>query len=124
MDKKKPVSLSWDAFQSMGNPDNAPSTEEADPQNKNGNQSDSSNHKSKVRIYKEKKKRGGKAVSIIKGLDADQDYLKQLTKEIKVKLGVGGKLDGDEIVIQGTNREKILEMLISKGFKDTKLAGA
>lgn len=119
MDKKKPVSLSWDAFQSLGNPDNAPDT----PQEEN-DKGEASDSKSRVRIYKEKKKRGGKAVSVIKGIEADHDFLKKLTKEIKVKLGVGGHLDGEEIIIQGTNRDKILEMLISKGFKDTKLAGA
>jgi len=120
MDKKKPVSLSWDVFQSMGNPENAPD-EPVDNENENGT---GINNKSSVRIYKEKKKRGGKAVSVIKGIDADAEYLKKLTKEIKVKLGVGGHLDGEEIIIQGTNREKIMEMLISKGYKNTKLAGA
>lgn len=119
MDNKKPVSLSWDAFQSMGNPENAPEVPEESKDSVN-----SIDSKSRVRIYKEKKKRGGKAVSVIKGIDADEDYLKKLTKEIKVKLGVGGHLDGEEIIIQGTNRDKIQEMLISKGFKDTKLAGA
>jgi len=120
MDKKKPVSLSWDAFQSMGNPENAPSESE---ESVNEQQSDI-NTKCRVRIYKEKKKRGGKAVSVIKGIEEDTQYLKELTKEIKVKLGVGGHVDGEEIIIQGTNREKIMEMLISKGYKDTKLAGA
>ena len=120
MDKKKPVSLSWDAFQSLGNPENAPTT----PQEGDDPQVHDKDNKSRVRIYKEKKKRGGKAVSVIKGIEANEVYLKELTKEIKVKLGVGGHLDGEEIIIQGTNREKIKEMLISKGFKDTKLAGA
>lgn len=119
MDKKKPVSLSWDAFQSLGNPENAPD----DPITEESKENES-DHKSRVRIYKERKKRGGKAVSVIKGIEADETYLKALTKEIKVKLGVGGHLDGEEIIIQGTNREKIMKMLISKGYKDTKLAGA
>ena len=120
MDKKKPVSLSWDAFQSMGNPENAPDL----PQSKDNEENTENNSKSRVRIYKEKKKRGGKAVTIIKGIESDPAHLKKLTKEIKVKLGVGGHVDGEEIIIQGTNREKIMEMLISKGYKDTKLAGA
>lgn len=122
MDKKKPVSLSWDAFQSLGNPDNAPPTPSNDEQNEKDEGSE--NQGSQVRIYKEKKKRGGKAVSIIKGIEADKEFLEKLTKEIKVKMGVGGHLDDEEIVIQGTNRDKIKEMLISKGFKNTKLAGA
>ena len=120
MDKKKPVSLSWDAFQSMGNPENAPDV----PQETQELQPPTNNDSSKVRIYKEKKKRGGKSVTVIKGIEADPEILKKLTKEIKVKLGVGGHLDGEEIIIQGTNREKIMKMLISKGYSDTKLAGA
>lgn len=119
MDKKKPVSLSWDDFQSMGNPDNAP--EEIEPQKDQANEADL---KSKVRIYKERKQRGGKSVSIIKGIEAEEDYLKDLTKFLKVKLGVGGHLEENHIVIQGTNREKIQSLLDKKGFKDIKLAGS
>lgn len=119
MDKKKPISLNWADFQSMGNPENAPEEVE-----ENDNQEPSSDLKSKVRIYKERKQRGGKSVSVIKGIDADHDFLKALTKELKVKLGVGGHLDDDQIIIQGTNREKIKDILVSKGYSDTKLAGA
>ena len=119
MDKKKPISLSWDDFQSMGNPENAP--EEVQPEKQEREEVD---FKSKVRIYKERKQRGGKSVSVIKGIDGENDYLKDLTKSLKVKLGVGGYLEDNFIVIQGTNREKIKDLLAKKGFSDIKLAGS
>lgn len=119
MDKKKPVSLSWDAFQSMGNPENAP-----DEPIQEEDKTDEVDYKSKVRIYKERKQRGGKSVSVIKGIEAENDFLKDLTKTLKVKLGVGGYLEEQDIVIQGTNREKIKDLLSKKGFTDIKLAGS
>lgn len=119
MDKKKPISLSWDDFQSMGNPENAP----VEPKSEEEEIIDV-DYKSVVRIYKERKQRGGKSVSIIKGIDADNIYMKDLTKFLKVKLGVGGHLEDDNIIIQGTNRDKIIDLLSKKGFKNIKLAGA
>ena len=119
MDKKKPLSLSWDDFQSMGNPENAPN--EPEPKEEETTDVD---YKSVVRIYKERKQRGGKSVSIIKGIDADSVFMKDLTKFLKVKLGVGGHLEDNNIIIQGTNRDKIMELLTKNGFKNIKLAGA
>jgi len=119
MDKKKPISLSWDDFQSLGNPENAPETPDSREE-----KTEEVNIKSKIRIYKERKQRGGKSVSVVKGLEAGDDYLKNLTKALKVKLGVGGYLEDSDIIIQGTNREKIKEILIKKGFQDIKLAGS
>lgn len=119
MDKKKPLSLSWDDFQSMGNPENAPNEPESTEE-----ETVDVDYKSAVRIYKERKQRGGKSVSIIKGIDADAAFMKDLTKFLKVKLGVGGHLEEDNIIIQGTNRDKIIDLLTKKGFKNIKLAGA
>ena len=35
--KEKPQALSWDAFQSMGNPDNAPALPEEETKNESSN---------------------------------------------------------------------------------------
>lgn len=77
----------------------------------------------KIRIWLEKKKRAGKPVSVIKGIEEDKETMKSLAKTIKTQLGVGGSFSGDEIIIQGQNRDKIIEILKSQGFSDVKKAG-
>ena len=114
---KKDTNLSWEAFQSMGNPENAPEVENE------GEETDKSKFDN-IRIHLEKKHRGGKPVSIVRGLgDMPDDELKALGKLLKAKCGVGGSVKDGEIIIQGQNREKVLEILIKQGFKNIKMAG-
>ena len=79
--------------------------------------------KAKLRVWLEKKKRKGKPVSVITGFDKEKEDLKYLAKLMKTKLGVGGSTSGDQILIQGQNRDKIIEILLSVGYKDVKKAG-
>lgn len=114
---KKEVNLSWEAFQSMGNPDNAPEIENEVEKTDNSIYTN-------VRVHLEKKHRGGKPVSIVRGLENMQDHdLKSLGKLLKAKCGVGGSVKNGEIIIQGQNRKKIVEILEKEGFKKIKLAG-
>ena len=114
-DNKKPKTLSWEEFASLGNPENIPEpTKEYD---------DPTDYQSVIRIFLEKKGRGGKTVSIIKGLESDNPTLKEISKELKSACGVGGSVKNEEIIIQGNHREKIRGILIKKGFKNVKLAG-
>ncbi len=77
----------------------------------------------KIRVWLEKKKRAGKPVSVIQGLQEDKESLKALAKILKTQLGVGGSFSDGEIIIQGQNRDKIIEILKSQGFNDVKKAG-
>ncbi len=65
---------------------------------------------------------GGKFVSRISGLIANANTLETLTKQIKQKCGVGGSCKNGDILIQGDNRNKILDYLHSLKYK-AKLAG-
>jgi len=76
----------------------------------------------KIRIWLEKKRRGGKTVSVITGFDDTID-LKKISKQLKNKMGVGGSFDKNQIIIQGKDRDKIMKILKSLGFKDIKKAG-
>jgi translation initiation factor 1 len=79
--------------------------------------------KQDLRIWLEKKNRGGKVVSIISGYVGSEDDLKELGKFIKSRCGVGGSVKDGEIIIQGDFRDRILTLLNEKGFKKVKKAG-
>jgi translation initiation factor 1 len=75
-----------------------------------------------VRIRKETKGRKGKGMSIIDGLEMSDADLKTLCKELKKQCGCGGAVKGFSIEIQGDVRDKLKQILESKG-KRVKLAG-
>jgi len=68
-------------------------------------------------------KRKGKPITIIEGYTGATSDFKQLAKEIKKLLGVGGSFKNEQIIIQGDYRDKIMEFLINKGFKVKRVGG-
>lgn len=68
-------------------------------------------------IYLERKGRGGKTATLITGWEYDDQRLLEIAAELKQKLGVGGSARGGDILIQGDNRQKILERLTAMGYK-------
>ncbi len=75
-----------------------------------------------VRVSRERKGRGGKTVSIITGVKSPESGRQGLLKLLKNKLGTGGTLEEETIVIQGDHRERIVEILNELGYK-AKVAG-
>ena len=66
--------------------------------------------------------RAGKVVVIIKGFVGNNKDLKNLSKMLKTKCGVGGTAKNGEIIIQGDIREKVVNILDNEGY-NYKIAG-
>ena len=75
-----------------------------------------------VRLHRETKGRGGKAVTIIKGVPLPGAELKALAKSLKQKCGVGGALKDGNIEIQGDQRDILKNELEKRGYT-VKIAG-
>ena len=77
----------------------------------------------KLKIWLETKHRGGKTASIISGFIGTNEDLESLSKKLKNACGTGGSSKDGEILIQGDNREKILQWLQKNGYTQSKKAG-
>ncbi len=75
-----------------------------------------------VRLHRETKGRGGKAVTIVRGLPLAGDALKSLASQLKKKCSVGGAVKDDTIEIQGDHREFLKGELEKLGYS-VKIAG-
>ena len=68
-------------------------------------------------------KRKGKPITIIEGFNGSTEDFKRLAKEIKTWLSVGGSFKDNTIIIQGDYRDKIMKLLLEKGFKVKRVGG-
>ncbi|MCL4106615.1 UNVERIFIED_CONTAM: hypothetical protein GTU68_009749 [Idotea baltica] len=69
-----------------------------------------------VRLRRETKGRGGKAVTVISGVPLAEAELKKLAKSLKQKCGVGGAIKDADIEIQGDQRELLQQTLENLGY--------
>lgn len=62
------------------------------------------------------KQRAGKLVTLISGFIGKNADLEKLGRELKSFCGTGGSVKNNEILVQGDNKEKVLQCLNKKGY--------
>jgi translation initiation factor 1 len=76
-----------------------------------------------VRVSRETKGRGGKAVTLVKGLELDAAALTQLAQQLKTACGTGGTVKDGAIEVQGEHRDRVIELLAARGYTVKRAGG-
>lgn len=82
------------------------------------------NEDQELKVLIDRKQRKGKSVTLITGFRGSNENMKDLSKTLKSKCGVGGSAKEGEILIQGEFKEKIYGLLINMGYSKTKKIGS
>jgi translation initiation factor 1 len=73
-----------------------------------------------LKIRLDTKHRSGKAVTLIENFIGTEEDLEKLGKQLKTFCGTGGSVKDWQIIVQGDQREKILNWLLKNGYKKSK----
>jgi translation initiation factor 1 len=70
-----------------------------------------------ARVSRQSKGRGGKTVTLVKGLALDPVALAALGKQLRTACGSGGTMKDGVLEVQGDHVERILDELGKQGYK-------
>ena len=76
-----------------------------------------------VRVSRETKGRGGKAVTLVRGLPLAADPLAALGKQLRQACGSGGTVKDGVIEVQGDHVERVIEALKAQGHTVKRAGG-
>jgi translation initiation factor 1 len=69
-----------------------------------------------VRVSRESKGRGGKTVTLVRGLALDDAALTALGKRLRSACGTGGTVKDGVVEVQGDHAERVVALLQAEGF--------
>lgn len=76
-----------------------------------------------VRVSRQTKGRGGKCVTLVKGVALDADALAALGKQLRTACGSGGTVKDGVIEIQGDHCERVMAELAKQGHRAKQAGG-
>lgn len=76
-----------------------------------------------VRVSRETKGRGGKAVTLVRGLGLEAAPLDKLAKQLKAACGAGGTVKEGVVEVQGDHCDKVVAFLQNAGHKVKRAGG-
>jgi translation initiation factor 1 len=76
-----------------------------------------------ARVTRETQGRGGKAVTVVRGLQLPDDELLALGKQLRTACGAGGTVKDGVIEVQGDHTERVVAWLVQKQFKAKRAGG-
>jgi len=74
----------------------------------------------KLLVQIDKKQRGGKTVTLITGFKGTETDLDLLAKNLRNFCGTGGSSKDREAIVQGDQRDKVLQWLLKNGYSQSK----
>lgn len=84
---------------------------------------DAQKAKDVVRVSRETKGRGGKAVTLVTGISLFDKDLDALGKQLKASCGSGGTVKDGVIEVQGDHIDRIVVLLVAQGYKAKRAGG-
>ena len=76
-----------------------------------------------VRVSRESKGRGGKTVTLVRGLAMDNASLDEVAKQLRAACGSGGTVKDGVVIVQGDHCEKVVALLVAEGHKVKRAGG-
>jgi len=76
-----------------------------------------------ARVQRESKGRGGKTVTVVRGLPLEPDAMAALGKRLRTACGTGGTVRDGTLELQGDHADKVLAWLDAQGFKAKRAGG-
>ena len=76
-----------------------------------------------VRVQLDTKGRGGKAVTVVRGVPLQADALNALGKKLRSACGSGGTVKDGVLEVQGDHVPRVIELLQAQGYKVKRAGG-